>query len=112
MQAEQLLPSMWPLLTGSSAPSLEQDLGVLRIGAPSWCLKRNPPPPATRAGALLERLVGWGSAEQREWYQCGCMWTRLCVCTPCVHACHCVHIWSSSLGADELPRPLLTPTHS
>lgn len=58
MQAEQLLPSTWPLLTGSSTPSVEQDTGVLRTGAPSWCLKRNPLGHAGKG--VVEKACGWG----------------------------------------------------
>lgn len=60
MQAEQLLPSMWPLLTGSSAPSLEQDSGVLRIGAPSWCLKRNSAPSGHAGRGVIGKACGLG----------------------------------------------------
>lgn len=68
---------------------------------------------ATRTGALLGRLVGSGSAEQRvsgistvvsDAFVC------VCVYTVCMHVT--VHVWSGSLGAGELPRPLPNPTHS
>ena len=73
-------------------------------------------PPATRAGGLLGRLMGWGSEGQ-----CVCVCARVCTCVSirlctrvCAHVKYgavCVHL-ASSLRADTLPRPLQLPSPS